>query len=169
MDDGRLPLDHPDWKTLSHRGGPEGKVDVPTELRALLANPGDDARFGGFWPYLCSEDTTWPAAYAATPYLVDHAAAVPATRRAGRVAVIGLIVTHSRTQSCPARLRDAHTTALGRALRLATETVTVTSGDDLRWGLSALAALRGAPLLAEVLANPQCPECGVDIPVDATP
>jgi hypothetical protein len=67
-----LTLDDPRWPSLDHRGwsdgGRSGDDDapfVPDELRYLQGNPTDRARFTALWPYLCSEDTAWPAAYAA--------------------------------------------------------------------------------------------------------
>lgn len=60
---------------LDHRGGRD-VPDVRTELAALATDPGHEKRFRDLWPYLCSEGTTWPAAYAATPYLVDLAASL---------------------------------------------------------------------------------------------
>ena len=80
MSAGRLPLDHPDWAVLDHRGGtgPVPDMDVAAELRALLAAPQDETRFDNLWPWLCSENTTWPSAYVAAPYLVDLVEAVPA-------------------------------------------------------------------------------------------
>lgn len=62
-----LPFDH------RNRSKGQGGPFVPDELRHLLAHPADGKRFDDLWPYLCSEGTAWPAAYAAAPYFVTIA------------------------------------------------------------------------------------------------
>ena len=67
-----LPLDDPRWLELGHRswspgqcpGDDPGAPFVPQELSGLLAEPTDFGRLNDLWPYLCSEDTAWPAAVA---------------------------------------------------------------------------------------------------------
>lgn len=173
MTDGRLPLDDPRWDSLKHRGGTGTDGDAPhpaRELAALLADPGNEDRFGDFWPYLCSEGTTWPSAYAATPYLVDMAAALPPEKRANKLSVIGLIVTCGGAgEDCPAEFRDAYLAAQQRTYPLIGEALPfLEPGPDLRWVLAAIAALRGQWQLAEVLTDLQsisgeCPECGEEV------
>lgn len=143
-------------------------MDVAAELRALMADPDDEARFDDLWPWLCSESTTWPAAYAAIPYLVDLVAAVSAEQRGNRVAVVGLIVLYGDTGACSWQVRDAYEEALARALVLTIETLPLVTGGDLRWVLGAVAALKGQRELAEVLVemdtvSEQCPSCGEEV------
>src|SRR6187551_2571495 len=98
-----LPLDDPRWPDLYHQAGTgqeQFKHDpdapfVPDELRHLLANPDDLQRFRSLWPYLCSEGSTYPAAYAAVPYLIEIARRLPPAERTEYVVVIGLIVMFS--------------------------------------------------------------------------
>jgi hypothetical protein len=169
--DGRLPLDDPRWDTLGHRGGKGTENDAPHpagELKELLTDPGDEDRFGDYWPYLCSEGTTWPAAYAATPYLVDMAAALPPDRRANKLAVVGLIIACGSDGSCPDDLRPAYLAAQQRMYPLIGASLPFLDGNDLRYVLAAIAALRGQVPLAEVLANIDtvsgtCPECGEEV------
>lgn len=170
MNDGRLPLDHPDWALLEHRGGtgPVPDVDVAAELRRLVADPEDEARFDDLWPWLCSENTTWPSAYAAAPYLVDVAAAGPARCRGNRVAVLGLIALYGDPGECPAPVRAAYEGALARALALAVAALPLVTDGDLRWVLGAVAALKGQHELAEVLVemdsvSEECPSCGEEV------
>jgi hypothetical protein len=170
--DGRLPLDDPRWDTLGHRAGKGTENDAPhlaTELKALLADPGNDDRFGEVWPYLCSEGTTWPSAYAAAPYLVDRAAALPPDKRADTLSVIGLIVGCGDDDACPAEFRDAYVAAQQRTYPLIGAALPfLDGGSDVRWVLAAIAALRGQRELAEVLTDLQaisgeCPECGQEV------
>ena len=170
MNDSRLPLDHPGWTTLGHRGGtgPVPDLDVAAELRALVAAPDDEERFDDLWPWLCSENTTWPSAYAAAPYLVDLAAAGPVEWRANRVTVVGLIALYGDPAECPAELLGAYEGALARALDLAATALPRVTGGDLRWLLGAVAALRGEDALAEVLVemdslSEECPSCGEEV------
>lgn len=160
-----LPLADPRWLDLDHRGwsaGRRSELDretpfVPDELHHLLANPGDQQRFTSLWPYLCSEGTAWPAAYAAVPYLVEVARQLPPAERTDHVYVIGLIVMCSGPYgTTPAELPDdiatAYLHALPQALTLLTETLS--TPHDLvmtQYLLAAAAALKGHVTLAHVL------------------
>jgi len=100
-----LRLDDPRWPDLNHRGWSAGRASsddpaapfVPDELRHLLANPADRQRFTALWPYLYSEGTAWPAAYAAVPYLVEIARQLSPAKRVEHVYVVGLVVMCSGT------------------------------------------------------------------------
>src|ERR1035441_10002389 len=94
-----LPLDDPRWPDLDHRGwsartlfSDRDAPFVPAELRHLLGNPTDRQRFTALWPYLCSEGTAWPVAYAAVPYLVEIARQLSPAERFEHVYVVGLVV-----------------------------------------------------------------------------
>jgi hypothetical protein len=92
-----LPLDDPRWKELDHRNLRNGKPSewapdapfVPDELAKLEKKPGDDKRFGNLWPWLCSEGSTYAAAYAAVPYFVTFAKKLPVAKRGHYFTVIG--------------------------------------------------------------------------------
>lgn len=167
-DDGRLPLDDPYWQDLDHRGGRD-TPDVPTELAALVTDPDQEERFRDLWPYLCSEGSTWPAAYAATPYLVDLASSLPPERRVEHIAALGLIAAHGAPADAPDRLADAYIAGLSRAVPLAAETLAQpVATSDLVWLLAAVAALHGHAALAQVLPDldsvcEPCPQCGTDV------
>lgn len=168
-----LPLDDPRWKELDHRNWRGGKRSdwapdapyVPDELSELLKKPADLQRFSDLWPWLCSEGTTWAAAYAAVPYMVALAKHLPSQQRFEYLCVIGLVVTHA----CPEQgesfaikdyLVEGYRKALSDALPLICETLA--SQHDVtktRYLLAAVAALNGHCKLAEVLQDMDC-VCG---------
>jgi hypothetical protein len=176
-----LPLDDPRWNDLNHRGWTGGQryyMDsdapyVPEELTKLIENPSDIERFQSLWPYLCSEGTTWAAAYAAVPYLVEIAKRLSPQQRWEHLYVVGLVVMCS----CPDRgesfaikpyLADSYRQALAEALPLLAETL-VHRHDltETRYLLAAIAALKGHPKLGAVLNDLdgiccKCPKCGED-------
>jgi hypothetical protein len=179
-----LTLDDPRWPSLNHRhwadGGPSGIEDapfVPDELRYLRANPTDTKRFEDLWPYLCSEDTAWPAAYAAVPHIVAIAEGLRPADRGNYLYVVGYIVMCSGdygqvSKGLPADAATAYREALPTELTLLTEQL-ATPHDliDTRYHLAAAAALKGHIGLAELLNNldfyAECQECGepmIDLP-----
>jgi hypothetical protein len=139
---------------------------VPDALRRVVGNPADSAGFDDLWPYLCSEGTTWDAAYAATPYLVDIAGRVEPGVAAHYLTVVGLVVACGSPSDVPDDLRADYDRALAAALPLATARLADCPDDEtLRYLLATVAALRGRDDLAEVLQNietvsAECPECG---------
>jgi hypothetical protein len=170
-----LDLDDNRWKELDHRGwanGTRSELDldapfVPDELRILMAAPLDLDRFTTLWPYLCSECTTWPAAYAAAPYLVEIASKLSPSERYEYVVVVGQIATYASPQEIKPYLADSYRNALEKALPLLSETMLVSHNPtDTRYLLSAAAALKGHPELGEILASldvfTECPECGAE-------
>jgi enamine deaminase RidA (YjgF/YER057c/UK114 family) len=179
-----LPLDDPRWLDLDHRnwsggeGGPDAPI-VPDELRHLVASPTDRDRFAALWPYLCSEGTAWPAAYAAVPHLVDIARHLPAAERDEYLYVVGLIAICSGAygqtpDKLPADITTAYRQALPEALTLLTETLASPHDHlDTRYLLAATAALKGHTALADVLNDldvfADCQSCGqpmIEIPDD---
>ena len=157
-----LDLDDRRWRELSHRGysgwsGAPASIDpdspdAPAELRALIETPSDVRRFQLLWPYLCSEGTTYPAAYAAVPYLVDIAARLSPADRFEYVFVVGLITTYSVAASIKPYLKESYEAALPKALALLTETLLCQHSEaDTRHLLSAAAALKGHTRLAETI------------------
>jgi hypothetical protein len=175
---GMLPLDDPRWLSLDHRGWSGGRRTqddpeipfVPDELRYLAAHPADHGRFEGLWPYLCSEDTAWPAAYAAVPHLVAIASGLPPADRGNYLYVVGWIVICSggygeAGRPVPGDVADAYRQALPAALELLTEQLaTPHKHIDTRYLLAATAALKGHVALAEFLHNldsyADCEACG---------
>lgn len=172
-----LALDDERWKQLSHRGlsgGRKSELDsdapyIPDVLRELFANPHDRELFDGMIPYLCSEGTTWPAAYAATPYIVELASRVSPPERANYLIWVGLIVIDSiPAESVDELLRDDYVKALKSALPLLLETfMEELRGYEIRYLLAALAALKGYLQLGEILANldtySYCQECDSEL------
>ena len=176
-----LSLDDPRWLELGHRNWAPGQRPgddpevpfVPDELRRLLAESADAGRFDDLWPYLCSEDTAWPAAYAAVPYLVELARRLAPEQRGDYLYVVGFIVICSgRYGHTPAGLpddvADAYRQALPDALSLITEQLaTAQSLLDTRYYLAATAALKGFPEFGEFLNNLddslECEGCGEPI------
>ena len=160
-DSDRLPLDSPRWSRLWTRMGP-GAYPVPQALRDLGDDPSDLELFRAMWPEICAEETTYDAAYAAAPYLVDIAAR-PNTADQYLI-VLGLVATYA--SDVPSDLEPAFRTALRRGLTLALERLETCRTDaDLRYLLASVAAMRGRPDLAEVLQDldaiqEPCPTCG---------
>ncbi len=177
-----LVLDDPRWLDLNHRGWSAGRASssdpdapfVPDELRHLLANPADRQRFTVLWPYLCSEGTAWPAAYASVPYLVEIARQLPPAERFEHMYVVGLVVMRSgsygRTSNgLPADIAAAYRHALPEALTLLAETLAAPHDPvTTRYLLAAAAALKGHPTLGDVLQDldviTMCPNCGTPAP-----
>jgi hypothetical protein len=176
-----LSLDDPRWLELGHRnwspgqrpGDDPGVPFVPEELRGLLSDPADFGRFTDLWPYLCSEDTAWPAAYAAVPYLVELARRRRPAERGDYLYVVGFIVMCSgpygaTPSGLPEDIAAAYRQALAEALPLITgQLATAQSLMDTRYFLAATAALKGFPEFGEFLnnldANLECQACGETI------
>jgi len=168
-----LTLEDPRWLSLDHRNRSKGEGDpfVPDELRHLLAHPADGERFDDLWPYLCSEGTAWPAAYAAAPYLVAIARGLPPAQRDYYLYVVGLTAIcsgeYGQTPSdLPDDIADAYRQTLPEALTLLTETLAAAEHDQIttRYLLAAVAALKGHPEYAEILndldVHAECQSCG---------
>jgi hypothetical protein len=157
-----LALNSPRWQELQIRSG--SAVGVPSEITHLLEHPDDGERFADLSSELCSEDTTWSAAYAAVPYLLEIARKQPLEAREYALVSIGLIVMCSGNTVVPDDLRAAYQAANSSALPLLLETMHLpVSGEDLRYQFLAVAALKGHLALAELMnvldADISCPEC----------
>jgi hypothetical protein len=158
-----LPLDDPRWKELNHGNWSDGKPSspnapfVPSELAKLVEHPLDLERFNDLWPWMCSEGTTWAAAYAAIPYTVALAKQVPASQRFDYLYFVGLVVMCS----CPEAgesfaikpyLAESYEQALIEALELIAETLRSPHDvTETRYLLAATAALKGHARLGKVL------------------
>jgi hypothetical protein len=162
-DSERLPLDSPRWSRLWTRMGP-GAYPVPQALRELSDDPSDLELFGEMWPEICAEETTYDAAFAAAPYLIDFAGRVDPADADAYLIVTGLIATYA--SDVPSDLEPAFRTAMHRALNLALERLkTCKTNADLRYLLASVAAMRGRTDLAEVLQDldaiqEPCTTCG---------
>ena len=162
-DPDRLPLDSPRWSRLWTRTGP-GAYPVPHALRALGDDPSDLELFREMWSEICAEETTYDAAIAALPYLMDLAGRLDPAEADEYLIVAGLIATYA--SDVPSDLEPAFRTAMHRGLGLALERLqSCTTDADLRYLLATVAALRGRTDLAEVLQDldaiqETCPTCG---------
>ena len=95
-----LALDDERWKDLPHRGwskGKRSKLDpdapfIPDELKKLIDDPKDFKTLRYISPYLCSEGTTWDAAFAAIPYLVELAKRLSPKERLDYLIFLGFMV-----------------------------------------------------------------------------
>jgi hypothetical protein len=158
-----LPLESPRWDELSTRMGREGGR-IRDTLRALSANPSQTDVFREMWQEICSEDTTYDAAYAAAPYLVACAEQAPRADALEYLIVLGLIETYA--VEIPEDLQAAYRRALAHAQALALERLADCPIDHrLRYMLAAVAAFRGRVDLADALANVDaiqepCSSCG---------
>ncbi len=178
-----ISLDDPRWPELDHRGWSKGQGTqdapfVPDELRYLVDHPTDGERFNDLWPYLCSEGTAWPAAYAAVPHLVTLARGLSPAERDDYLYVVGLVAMCSSERGetsagLPDDIADAYRHALPEALTLLAETLATAEHDQIatRDLLAAMAALKGHSEYAEILNEldvyAECQSCGepmLDLP-----
>lgn len=159
----KLVLESPRWGELTTRNGDAAWLSEA--IRDLTASPFDLARFRGLWPELCSEGTTYSAAYAAAPYLVDLAANSAPLVSIECLIVLGLFATVEE-DAVPADLEPAYRRAKADALTLTLRALaSVPTGYELRYLLATVAALRGRRDLADALQNldtieEPCPNCG---------
>src|SRR5262245_18794895 len=82
-----LPLNDSRWNELSARCGAAGFVSE--SLRHLLDHPDDLEAFDNLSGELTCENTTWPAAYAAAPYIVEVARRLSPEQRLKHMIVVG--------------------------------------------------------------------------------
>jgi hypothetical protein len=162
-DSDRLPLDSPRWSQLGTRMGP-GAYPVPQALRGLSDDPSDLELFREMWPEICAEETTYDAAYAAVPYLMDFAGRLDAADADEYLIVAGLVATSA--SDVPNDLEPAFSAAMRRGLALVLERLeNCETNQDLRYLLASVAAMRGRTDLAAVLQDldaiqEPCPTCG---------
>jgi hypothetical protein len=96
--------------------GHEGER-IRDTLHALSANPSDRPVFAEMWPAICSDGTTYDAAFAAAPYLVAFAQRVPTDESIEYLIVLGLTATNP--DPIPDDLEPAYQQALSDAQALA--------------------------------------------------
>lgn len=155
--------DEPRWSELSTRRGP-GAEWVRDAVLSLADGSAGNGAFAELWPELCSEGTTYDAAYAAAPALVDLAHRLPPAESLDHLVVLGLFATYEG--DVPADLEPGYRQALAHALPLTLgRLVDCPVGAYLRYLLATVAALRGRADLATVLQDldsiqDACPTCG---------
>jgi hypothetical protein len=141
-----------------------GAYPVPQALRDLDDDPSDLELFREMWPEICAEETTYDAAFACLPYLMDLAGRRDNAHADEYLIVAGLIATYA--SDVPSDLEPAYRAALHRGLTLALERLeSCGTGADLRYLLAMVAAMRGRTDLAAVLQDldaiqEPCPTCG---------
>ncbi len=156
-----LALDDPKWGTLENRGCASS---IPKTIERLLETPSDQAAFTDLWPYLCSEDTAWPAAFAAVPYVVQIAERLPPAERVEHLFFVGYVAMCA--EDIPTDLTDAYQAALVEALPLLLDTLRCDlSASDTRYAVAALSALKGLPEMGLLVSNLDCgcPHCGEEL------
>lgn len=155
---------------LPHRNG--SGEHVARVLAHLVDHPDDRSAFLDLSPYLASEDTAWPAAYAAVPHLLDIAAkASSAEGRWDYLYRIGYIemcdpARNSVPESVAEVVQAAYRCCLGTALKMLLQTLAeLEDNTNLHYSLAALAALEGNRSLALVINHLHmgCPHCGEDL------
>src|SRR6476620_3027303 len=162
-DSDRLPLDSPRWSRLWTRMGP-GAYPVPQALRELDNDPSDLELFREMWAEICAEETTYDAAYAAAPYLMEFAARLDTADADEYLIVAGLIATYA--SEVPSDLEPAFKNAMQRGLELTLQRLQkCKTNEDLRYLLASVAAMRGRTDLASVLQDlgaiqESCSTCG---------
>lgn len=161
-----LPLDSQRWDELSTRRGP-GAGWVRDFLVAASTSSSRTEVFTDMWPEICSEGTTYDAAYAAAPYLVTIAHRLPVAQSVEYLIVLGLIDTYA--SHVPPDLRPGYRKAVLEAQVLAlTRLADCPLDHSLRYLLAAVAAFRGRDDLALVLQDldtiqETCPSCRSDV------
>jgi hypothetical protein len=161
-----LPLDDPRWNELAHRNWVNGSLAgdpdapfVPEVLAKLYETPDDAELFSELWPYLCSEGTTYAAAYAAIPHIVRLAATLPREGRSEYLIFVGLSLIHGTPDAGEAYaimpyLRADLERAKSEALPLTLEALEVASDEQtVRYLLAAICALLGHARLADEIES----------------
>ena len=161
-----LPLTDPRWNELSTRCYNAGFV--PQALTYLLEHPDDLEAFEKLSGELTCENTTWSAAYAAAPYLVDMARGLSPAQRAKHMIVLGYMAYSESADPEPGLekpdyLAESYDEALRECLPLLAETLLCPHDwEETRYLLASAAALKGYRQLGEVLEglDAGCPRCG---------
>lgn len=158
-----LPFDSPRWDELSTRHG-LGAGWVRDFLVTASNGPVGSEAFTDMWPGICSEGTTYDAAYAAAPYLVAIAQRLPVPESIEYIIVLGIVETYA--SEVPPDLEPGYRSAVrdGQALAL-TRLADSPVEHSLRYLLAAVAAFRGRRDLAAVLQDLDtiegtCASCG---------
>ena len=164
-----LPLNDQRWSELSARCGPAGFVS--DAIKHLLNHPDDLEAFDRLSGELTCENTTWPAAYAAAPYIVETARRLSPEQRLKHMIIIGYMAYSESSPPSgklekPAYLAESYEQALRDCLPLLAQTLLCQhTAEETRYLLASAAALKGYRNLGEVLEGLDCgcPHCGEEI------
>jgi hypothetical protein len=164
-----LPLNDRRWSELAARCG--SASFVPTALAHLLEQPGDLEAFDKLSAELTCENTTWSAAYAAAPYIVEIARRLSPVERLKHMIIVGYMAYSECPESGeafekPDYVAEGYEEALRECLPILAETLTCRhNAEETRYLLASVAALKGDRNLGEVLEGLDCgcPHCGEEI------
>jgi len=164
-----LPLNDPRWNELYARSS--SASFVPKALAHLLDHPDDLEAFDELSGELTCENTTWTAAYAAAPYIVEIARRLPPPQRLKQMIIVGYMAysecpDQGERFEKPDYLQQSYEDALRECLPLLAETLLCKhNAEETRYLLASAAALKGHRQLGYALEGLDCgcPHCGKDI------
>ena len=169
-----LALDDDRWASLGHAYGDcRDTVDWLRRLHDPAANFHASVKSFDYWSALCHQQSVYTATYATIPHLVSVIAPLAADNRdrGDLLCFVGYSVAcgHlSGAADIPAFLRGDYESAQHDAVPLISASIPFTketenTASELRHMMSALAACRGYPELAFMLADLdcsiECPNC----------
>lgn len=163
-----LPLSDERWHDLSCRAGNGNKV--ANKLQEMLTTPENLALLEELADLISTEGTTWPAGYAAAPYIVKLAHQLPAEQRKEHAFLLGMLTTYSGSHSleecpatCPTDLFKSYRASLleGRIMLLHVLKQDH-SPEETRWLLGVLFGLMGQAITGDLVMtlDSGCPYCG---------
>jgi hypothetical protein len=166
-----LALDDPRWQTLASRSGLDRRpLSVPAALKHIREHPEPDDIFDHLWPDLCSEDTPYPAAYAAAPYLVEIAGQRSPLRALDYVLFLGYLESLTQRSEVDPQDRADYAAAIEAAAAIARSIAELhdVAPKEFALLLGSLAAFEGRYRLSELLLSlgtygefeVECPTCG---------
>jgi hypothetical protein len=150
-----LSLDSPRWSQLRHAYGDAS--DIPALLRQLEASPSanDHEPWFSIWSALAHQGDVYSASFAAVPHVVRILAGDPERGDATTFFQFPGWVEICRAKTgerVPDDLLDAYDAALARLPALVASAASREWDDDfLRAALSAIAAAKGSPAVAEAV------------------
>lgn len=152
-----LPLDSPRWAELQHAYG--SAADLPSRLRQLADLPdaqGESEPWFHLWSALAHQGDVYPASFAAVPHVI--AALQSAPLRAGatyfQFPAWVEICRNERKVTIPPDLVSDYFEALSRLPALAAAAAgRAWDHDFLRCALSAIAAAKGHPAMADAIGE----------------
>lgn len=162
-----ISLDSQKWSELRDAYGSADRV--PNILRRLYANPTDRDSLKDAWSSLCHQGTIYSASIAAVPHLVSLVTNSTLRDRLEPLILVGAI---AESLGMPGETHEGDE-AFGeyrtKAIELLSESIKYGTliDEELRYALSAFAALLGDSKLARILSTLDCgftcPKCGTDI------
>lgn len=166
-----LDLDSDLWGTLHHAYGPAD--DVPSMLRELRSNPGDDV-WEAIWSSLCHQGSVSSASYAAVPHIVAMSQEAPVERQIDYWNFVWCVAAQGSTLegAIPDELRNDYYEALQQAAELIRRRLESRpeSQTEVIYLLATLTAAKGCRIEAHVLdwlagneLPGKCPGCSIDL------